>query len=172
MITHQFNLQRSRVLIATLVFIYGGAAFCVTILPFKLIIKMLLLIFCCSAFLYQYRQQILFGGNKKGSKAIVALTCTSNGEWSLYNQQQQIMKAQLQKSSVVLPYIAILHFKVDSTSMDTTKASHGFFHSCCHTFFPDCFLVRLSQPLVSLLIFYDAMSAEDFRNLRVCLLTL
>lgn len=132
-----YAIRRSKILIRVLVFIYGGAEIAVLLSPFHIMIKLLLLGFCSGAFLYQYWRNVLFGGER----SIIFFTYDDSGKWLLCNKRRHIITASLQRSSVVLPYLTVLHFKVEQARF------------------------------LALLIFCDAMSKESFRQLRVSLLT-
>lgn len=77
-----------------------------------------------------------------GKNSYMKLTYIGGGKWHLCDRQQKEAIVLLQKSSVVWSHCIILHFRSE-----------------------------LSRRFLALLIFGDAMSVQDFRQLKVCVRT-
>lgn len=173
--------RRSKISIVLLILIYGGAGLCVSLTPFPVSIRLLLLGFCGGAFLYHYWRNIFLCGAEQG---VIALACDSSGRWTMYDKHRDVInvEAVLQKSSVILPYLLVLHFRVSKKTLMSLKALTLLTSLALLTAtklpilqtFCSASLASLSALLTSrfvpLVIFCDTMPKEDFRRLRVCLL--
>jgi hypothetical protein len=162
-----FQLQPSKIMFSLLLFIHSGAATAVLTLPWPRPIKIALLFCCGGAFLYHYQQQILRNTNQ----AIVTLIYSGiNGrnKWLLYNRQQQAMVAKVKSSSIILPWMILLHFNVNNVNLATTATTAAI---------PMPTTKRQTNQLLrrqqyrqrqhrNLLIFRDALNTTQFRRLR------
>lgn len=111
-LSNYFQIHRSCFLIILLIDIYVGASCCVLLLPFWFIWKFLLILFCLSAFYYQWRHHV----SLVAKNSCVAISCDGRGKWYLYDQRRQIKTFLLQKSSVIWSCCLVLHFSEEGTS--------------------------------------------------------
>lgn len=144
---HKFKLKPSKTLMSIMIFLFVGGEACLIATGFSWWLTIIFAIFYGAGFYYIWRHYVFM----YGTKMIVKFWRGNDNNWYLVNSKQITYLAQLLPSSVVTPLVLILHFSVEEGQIiNVDGGKHDF---------------------VSVVIFKDMLSANDFRRFLVDVIT-
>jgi hypothetical protein len=139
---HTFELKPSLVFRYLAIFLFVGGEFCLISIRFTWWLAAIFALFYGIGFYYFWRHHVLMRGNKMIAKFWHSGVDANN--WHLINNEKVEHLAKLLPSSVIHPFLLILHF--DFKKME-------------------------KREFISMVIFKDMLPAKDFRHLFVDIMT-
>lgn len=113
----KIDLKKSKNLAAYISLIHAGGCACFLPLPFNILIKIVLTLFCLASFVYALKRYVLL----KSLTSIIQIWQEKDGLWRLKKKNGEICKAKLSGNSVITSHFSLLGFEVDGKKYKLIK---------------------------------------------------
>ncbi len=105
------TLKPSLLLLATLLFMHGGALIWLITFVLPLWLKLVVAAVISASLVLQLRRHLLH----KGDRVVIGLLWDGGDAWQLQRAEGEPLSAQLLGSSFVNPWLIVLNFKIESS---------------------------------------------------------